>query len=54
MKKCEWTIEETGWDTEIWETECGEEYEFGEYNGHAPDDVGWKFCPYCGRRIKET
>jgi len=32
----------------IWETDCGNAHEFF---ADGPEQNGYKFCPYCGRRI---
>ena len=46
---CEWTREIGTEDR--YETECGNEYDYGT-NEHENDM--FKFCPYCGKKIKEA
>lgn len=45
MNYCHWTFE-----GEYWKTNCGNAQVF-EVDG--PDENGYKFCPYCGKPIKE-
>lgn len=35
----------------IWETECGNSFQFD--NDGGPLTNGMKFCPYCGARLNE-
>jgi len=44
-KVCDW--EE---DDESYSTDCGQWFYF-EYDG--PEENGFKYCPYCGRELKE-
>ena len=49
IDKCEWTYNEDGhW--EYWDTSCGKAFLFSE---GTPEDSGFKFCPYCGKELKE-
>jgi hypothetical protein len=42
---CTWTFE-----VEYWKTECGGACCFEAY---GPDENGYEYCPYCGKRIIE-
>ena len=44
---CEWQ-EPDVMSEGIWETDCGNAHEFFV---DGPVENGYKFCPYCGRRI---
>jgi len=50
---CSWQIPSTTLEKEynLWGTDCGNTYQF--YDG-GPETNGYKFCPYCGKRIKEV
>lgn len=41
---CEWNEDEDG----VWVTECQELFEFNEC---GPQENGFKFCPYCGKKL---
>ena len=46
-EKCAWTEDEYG----LWWTACKEIHEF--FDG-TPKDNNHKFCPYCGKEIREV
>ena len=46
LEKCTWIATEEG----QWESTCGNAFEF---NDDGPDENGFKYCPYCGKRIEE-
>ena len=46
ISKCTWTAT----NCEQWETSCGNEYEFYD---DGPYENGFRYCPYCGKRIEE-
>ncbi|MFA6242681.1 MAG: hypothetical protein WC655_17210 [Candidatus Hydrogenedentales bacterium] len=43
---CFWTRADD--DTDMWETRCKQAFQF---NDGTPKQNGFKFCPYCGRKI---
>jgi hypothetical protein len=45
---CEWWFDRT---EKFWRCSCEEGQ---DYEVDAPDDNGYKFCPYCGRKISEV
>jgi hypothetical protein len=46
-EKCTWSEDEDG----LWWTACKEIHEF--FDG-TPIKNGYKFCPYCGKPLKEV
>ena len=48
LDKCRWTYDDTH---DKHDTGCGEAFTF---NDGGPDDNGFFYCPYCGRRITEA
>lgn len=46
MKKCEWKEVDSG---DYWDTSCDQSFCF-EVDG--PKENGFKFCPYCGLKLK--
>lgn len=46
VKVCMWTPDES-----VWETACGESFQFMECDG--PKVNGMKFCCYCGLPLRE-
>ncbi len=44
---CRWSYDD--WD-DAWQTECGDRHVFF---ADGPIENGYRFCPYCGREIKE-
>ena len=49
--KCAWTYEEEAFDTNLYDTSCGQKQEF---MSGSVDDNQYKYCPYCGREIEEV
>ena len=48
---CKWHKDGHKWeDHDYWETSCGE---FFQFINNGPEDNHFKFCPYCGKPIKE-
>lgn len=47
---CTWKLDETAWHT-YWEPSCGD-HPF-EFNEGGPVENGFRYCPYCGKPIKE-
>jgi hypothetical protein len=45
-KTCTWTEAEDG----EFNTGCGEMHHFSE---GGPEDVGFEFCPFCGKSLKQ-
>jgi len=46
---CKWTYD-TNYEDNSWETACiGELY----LNGDSPEDIGMKFCCFCGKPLQE-
>jgi rRNA maturation endonuclease Nob1 len=45
-KKCTWSEDEDG----LWHTECHQIHQF--FDG-TPTENSYKFCPYCGKPLKE-
>ena len=44
---CTWKkVDEMIWT--VWDTSCGES---PCIDGSDPADIGYRFCPYCGRRL---
>lgn len=46
VKVCRWTT-----DGDVWQTECGESFQFMECDG--PKANSMKFCCYCGLPLRE-
>lgn len=53
MAECKWTHDENGWDgsTDVWSTDCGEEFVFTD---EGPVANGCKFCCYCAGQLVEV
>ena len=47
---CEWVYVDNDWD--YWETECGEAFDLG--NSDTLEENKIKYCPFCGKKIKEV
>jgi hypothetical protein len=45
---CIWSEDENG----AWDTECGNKFEL--MSGEAPWRQGIKFCPYCGKSLRQA
>ena len=43
---CEWVYDS---NHEYWGSECGDDFAF---NCDGPIENGFKFCPFCGEKIK--
>ena len=43
---CNWGEDDAG----VWETDCGHSFEFID---GGPDENGFSFCPYCGKRLEQ-
>ena len=50
INSCVWLRQEDPDGDEFMETQCGKAFEFIE--GDMQDN-DYKFCPYCGKKIKE-
>ncbi len=52
MTNCDWSQLPEGVYTydNTWVTSCGDEFILNE---GAPKENGFKYCPYCGDKIKE-
>jgi hypothetical protein len=48
LTTCTWTEDDDG----IWDTGCGHKFEL--ISGGAPIRQGIKFCPYCGKAIRQS
>jgi len=48
-KDCFWVVDETPWSDPIWQTTCDNIFEF---TNDGPDENEFKFCPYCGGKLK--
>lgn len=48
---CEWRFERIGCISPHWVTQCG--YREGYDQGNL-EEIEYKFCPHCGKKIKET
>jgi hypothetical protein len=48
MEICIWKIHD--FDNQIYESDCGELHYFTE---SGPKENKYKFCPYCGKLLKE-
>ena len=46
--KCKWK-KESDWDVTYYNTSCGEDICFEEYNF---EETGYKYCPFCGKLIE--
>jgi hypothetical protein len=46
---CKWTVSDV---VLKWNTSCGTSHFFG-VSSMTPQDLGFKYCPYCGRAITE-
>jgi hypothetical protein len=44
---CEWTLDE---DTSSWDSQCDKKWELTVGD---PSENGMKFCPFCGRVLKQ-
>lgn len=50
MEECVWVY----WvDEGNYTSECGEEFYFGD-GGTLEDNIGFKYCPYCGKLAKDN
>lgn len=47
MKTCEWKEESNDYEV-VWITSCGEAFVVNE---GTPEENGFKFCAYCGRKL---
>lgn len=47
-KNCTWKMEDVNGD--VYDTDCGNCFQF---NDGSPEENKFKFCPYCGRHVKE-
>jgi len=45
-KECKWTEDDAG----DWDSDCGDSFIF---NNDGPVENHFKFCPYCGRKLKQ-
>lgn len=43
---CKWTEDENG----AYDSECNNKFEF--LGGSSPEENGFIYCPYCGKKIK--
>jgi len=50
INTCIWTVDGREHDETVFDTGCGNRHEF--IVGGITDN-NYKFCPYCGKRIKE-
>ena len=48
---CHWKYEDYDMNT-YWQTECDNEHCFIDDDFDAVEINGYKFCPYCGKKIK--
>lgn len=46
---CQWKQDSDCWNSDHWETSCGNAFQFAEGN---PRDNRFVFCPYCGGKIE--
>ena len=46
---CKWTEVLDTWYGIYYETECGE---VNEFMNDGPKENGYKYCPYCGKKIE--
>ena len=46
--ECKWV--ESYYESEFWDTDCGEVLEFIE---NTPEESGFKFCCFCGGKLKQ-
>lgn len=49
-ESCVWKLDDVGWDDTFWETSCEE---VAILLGGSPNDNNFKYCPFCGRQIRE-
>ena len=49
---CRWTIPNDTYDGDVYEPECGADP--WEFNDGGPVENKMRFCPFCGRRLKQT
>lgn len=49
-EKCLWKEHDNNDELGIYDTDCGETFFFSD--GLSAKDNGFKYCPYCGRRIE--
>ena len=48
IESCTWIQEIAPDGDDVWETGCGEAFQFE--NG-APKENGFVYCPYCGKKL---
>ena len=48
VKRCVWREES---NQDYWDTSCNNQFVL---IGGTPEDNGMKYCPYCGKEIKES
>jgi len=51
MNECYWIEDNTPNDSIIWQTTCANAFEF---SADGPKENSFKFCPYCGGKLKST
>jgi hypothetical protein len=51
MNECQWTQEEC--DSTVWTAACDPVRLF-EFNDGGPSDSHFRFCPYCGKPLREV
>ena len=51
MSECYWIedMQPDGWV--VWQTTCANMFEF---TADGPDENNFKFCPYCGGKLRHT
>jgi hypothetical protein len=47
--KCYWKIEDDHWYNSYYISSCGDKFIFNE---EGPFENNFKYCPFCGRKIK--
>lgn len=50
METCTWTRSREFYDSDCWETNCGNAWQLNE---GTPTENHMKFCPFCGKPLEE-
>lgn len=48
MKQCVWVLDDI--ESNSWEADCKHFFSY-PYSGTTPDNLGVKYCPYCGGEV---
>lgn len=49
IRSCSWKQDRYG----IFYTDCGNAFEFNSDGVTGPEENGFEYCPYCGRKLED-